>query len=298
METCTFEEFIEQAKNHMGARHPHTDPQPHRVDKNNGVSRTALVMRDPGSNTAPALYLDGAYEALRQGLPMWEALATVERMYDYAMQTGMEAPDLNDLDAVKDRVCFRLVNRESNREALKARPHRDFLDLSVVYAVELEGGKASVGVTDRMLLRWGISAEDLHGLAMANTPGLFPPAIPPMDRIPDRISGEECRPDIRPGMGAGMFVASNTSGDHGAGVMLYEGLCRKFAEYTGGSFHIIPSSIHELIFLPEGQGPDPETMRRMVEEVNRTRLAPEDVLSDSVYVYDAAADAIRIAAGR
>lgn len=295
METCTFEEFQEQAKNHMGARHPNTAPQLHRINKNNGISLTALIMWDPGSNTAPALYLDGAYEALRRGLPMGEALASVEWMYDHAMRMGMEAPDLNDLDAVKDRVCFRLVNRESNREALKERPHRKFLDMAVVYAVELEGGKASVGGTDRMLRRWGISAEELHSLALANTPRLFPARISGMDEILAEMADSLDAPLPEPGMCAALYAASNTSRDHGAGVMLYGGLCRKFAERIGGSFYILPGSVHEVLFLPEMPGLSAGGLGQMVEEVNATQLAPEEVLSDSVYYYDASADAIRIA---
>ena len=60
-------------------------------------------------------------------------------------------------------------------------------------------------------------------------------------------------------------------------------------------FVLIPSSIHECLFLPDDEGADVDTLRMMVREVNETQVAPEEVLSDSVYRYDPETDAVVIA---
>ena len=61
-----------------------------------------------------------------------------------------------------------------------------------------------------------------------------------------------------------------------------------------GYFYILPSSIHEVILVPESFGLEPERMQEMVKEINQTGVAPEEVLSDSVYYFDG--EEIRIVA--
>ena len=49
-----------------------------------------------------------------------------------------------------------------------------------------------------------------------------------------------------------------------------------------------------LILVPESFGLEPERMQEMVKEINQTGVAPEEVLSDSVYYFDG--EEIRIVA--
>ncbi len=83
-----------------------------------------------------------------------------------------------------------------------------------------------------------------------------------------------------------MFVATNTRKLNGAGVMFYNGLLRSFAQKIGKSFYILPSSVHELIFVPDNGGLDAGYLGMMVREINGTEVLPNEVLSDHVYRYD------------
>ena len=47
---------------------------------------------------------------------------------------------------------------------------------------------------------------------------------------------------------------------------------------------VIPSSIHELIVVPYNESID--DINAIVEEVNRTTVSAEDVLSGHIYYYD------------
>ena len=61
-----------------------------------------------------------------------------------------------------------------------------------------------------------------------------------------------------------------------------------------GIFYILPSSVHEVILLEDtGAGAAPE-LKKMVLEVNRTQVAPEEVLSDSLYYYDSTDKRVKI----
>ncbi len=92
-----------------------------------------------------------------------------------------------------------------------------------------------------------------------------------------------------------MYVASNSAGVFGACAMLHDMLLRQFAEETGDGFYILPSSVHEVLFLPvRGSGGDAESLGRMVREINAGVLEPGDVLSDHVYYYSAEKDRVSI----
>lgn len=43
--------------------------------------------------------------------------------------------------------------------------------------------------------------------------------------------------------------------------------------------------MHEVILLPDTGAPSAEELKRMVREVNDTQVAPEEVLSYSLYRY-------------
>jgi hypothetical protein len=58
------------------------------------------------------------------------------------------------------------------------------------------------------------------------------------------------------------------------------------AEKLGGSFYILPSSIHEILLVKDNGQFDRASLEKMVREVNATQVAPEDKLTDSVYHYD------------
>ena len=91
-----------------------------------------------------------------------------------------------------------------------------------------------------------------------------------------------------------MFVATNIKKVNGAGVILYDGLLRTFAEKIGGDFYILPSSVHEVIFVPANGDMDARYLIQMVKEVNATEVAPDEVLSDNVYMYYADEDRVEM----
>ena len=51
-------------------------------------------------------------------------------------------------------------------------------------------------------------------------------------------------------------------------------------------FWILPSSIHEVVLLPDGKyGEKAEELAVIVKDINDTQLAPEEILSYHVYRY-------------
>ena len=83
-----------------------------------------------------------------------------------------------------------------------------------------------------------------------------------------------------------MYVATVPDKVHGAGVLAYQDFMDKAAERAGGDFFILPSSIHEILIVPDNGKMNLKDLEAMVREVNVTQVSPADKLTDSVYHYD------------
>ena len=81
-------------------------------------------------------------------------------------------------------------------------------------------------------------------------------------------------------------VLSNVKRVHGAICMLYPDVLENLAQEEQRSFYILPSSVHEVILLADTGSGLPGELKAMIAEVNSTQVAPEEVLSDSLYYYD------------
>lgn len=121
---------------------------------------------------------------------------------------------------------------------------------------------------------------------------LFPPQIKRLDSILlaylERGLGKGIVPqDIREVLEQNpMYILQNEQRINGATVMAYEGLLTRIYEKLGGGFYIIPSSIHELLLMPDTKRINEEMVRKTIFQINREHVEPEERLSDSLYHYD------------
>ena len=83
-----------------------------------------------------------------------------------------------------------------------------------------------------------------------------------------------------------MLVATTEGAFMGASVIQYPGFMDMAAEKVGGDFFILPSSIHEVLLLPDDGRADHHELAAMVQAINAAEVAPADRLSDNVYHYD------------
>lgn len=251
----------------------------HQVRKNNEVSLECIVILKEGENISPTFYLETYYQRYQEGETIGRIAAEIVGTYFRFKPSGKAdtARYLNPEWAM-DRIVYRLVNYRKNERLLAEMPHRRFLDLAVVYACVLElsdEGCASMPVRSSHAGAWGFSEEKLFALACGNTPRLLPHHLMTTDEVVWK--------DGQPEKKEFMYMLSNQQKSHGASAILYPGLPERLCRRIGGSFYVLPSSIHECILLPEQYAPAPGKLRELVKEINRTQLAPQDVLSDSVY---------------
>jgi hypothetical protein len=211
---------------------------------------------------------------------------------------------------MKTNIIFRLVNYEKNKKLLEKVPHVKYLDLAVTFHCLVHNDRNGIGtirITNEHLELWNISIEELQTLAAGNTIKRFPPKIRSMEEvikqmISDEAGHEVVSEDLQDTLfrdendtnQSKMYILSNSQGINGATCLIYLNVLKKFSEQIQSDLFILPSSIHEVILVPYDKSILKNSLVEMVNDVNRTQVACDEVLSDKVYYYSREKDAISV----
>ncbi len=196
---------------------------------------------------------------------------------------------ISDYEKVKDHTYLRMIPGDS--PVLKDTPHKMVEDMALVVNIHLESfsdenGRSCVVVSKPLMEMYGIDEKQLFADAeknsLANEPMVFTPLG---DMIKSLIESEELPSPEEAGIVT--YIATNKSGFQGAAVAGYPDFAEKAAETIGGSFYMIPSSVHEFILIKDDGMPKAKDLNAMIKNVNETVLEPRDILSAQCYHYDA-----------
>jgi hypothetical protein len=102
---------------------------------------------------------------------------------------------------------------------------------------------------------------------------------------PERVNLLDRGEPLVPEEVGGMYVLTNASGSLGAAALFYPDVKEKAAELLGGDYYILPSSVHEVILVPDSADIKAADLCDMVKQANRTVVDEKDILSDNVYHY-------------
>lgn len=272
------------------------------VRKNNGVILQGLVIRRGEDNIMPTIYLNSFLAAYEQGITFADIIRKIVSVYrDDAVGKEIDISFFCDFEKVKDRICFRLVNKEKNKELLEMAPFIPILDLAACFYYACEEGGVINGVIPvyhSHLEAWGVTDRELFECAVKNTPKLFPCEIMPMKSALREMLQEleEMGEDIGQKLEQiiPMMILTNSRKTYGACCIMYPKVLERLAGSVGGDYYLIPSSVHEFILLPLSQGRSAEELKEMIAEVNSSEIPPEDVLSDSLYLYSCKERCVKI----
>lgn len=272
----------------------------HRANKNNGVYYTGLRISEEGLNISPVIYIDRYFREYEKGETTIVGTAgRVVNTYNRERGTGMMIADMRyflNYDSVKQRVVYKLVNTEKNKELLEDVPHIEFMDLSIVFQCMIsqeEFGMASILIHNIHMKLWDVTKEDLYRAAEENTEKLMPYEIKSMAEVlceimeSEDLEGYNHEEEMEQfSDSVPMYVLSNKNRVEGAACMLYPNLIRDFADKVGSSLYIIPSSTHELLLLPTENDEGSAEIKSMIREINDTQVSEEEILSYYLYYYD------------
>lgn len=249
---------------------------------------------DVGRRMSPTIYINNMYDQYKKCGDIQSVLQTASETMVKAFEMDIMKPKL-DYSAAKDNIVFQLINTKQNAGMLAEMPHREFLNLSIIYRWVVamdETGIQSTMIKNDLAEQLGFTEEQLFHLAAENTCRLFPTVVKSMNEVMYEMLAKEGMPrEIAERMDGQileesiMYVLTNNRGLYGAVTMLYEDKLHSLSMKLEDDLYILPSSIHESIAVPASMG-TPEPLAAMVSAVNRTEVSLEERLSDQVYYYD------------
>ena len=288
------EKFVEDVKDRLYEQGAEVNVSVHEVNKLN-ESYEAITVTPEGSNIGVNIGIDKFYDALDNGRSYDEVVDKAVEVINNGInqRPDIDVATLTDYGIMKEKLAMEVVSAEANKEMLETVPHQDIEDMAVVYRFVLssdDDGRASILVTNQMIESMGVTPEQLHVDALENAPHIKPAEIKGMSEVMAEMMGVEqaemmgiypVAPEDEQ-----IFVATVPDKIHGAGVLAYQDFMDQAAERAGGDFFILPSSIHEILIVPDNGKMGLMELEAMVREVNATQVAPADKLTDSVYHYD------------
>jgi hypothetical protein len=291
------------------------------VRKNNGIYLRGILIAGKDSALSPAFYLNDQYKAdtnerNKCEQKIRETVSDIIRVYyDYCPAPGMDMSFFNSYEQMKEKVLYRLINYQKNRELLKEIPYKRFYDLAMVFYCDVKNDVIENGTIllyNTHLESWKVTVAEVYEDAVRNTPIRYPAVTQTMtevmkelmeQRLYKKYGDDEETKDLiqkllekeyaeleknkaKDAERSKMFVISNEQRLHGAAIMLYPDFLSCFAEQLQNDLYVLPSSVHEIIIVPAKEEHNRTEILQMVCEINATQVSPEEVLADTVYYYD------------
>lgn len=260
--------------------------------KGSGSTRLeACSISIPGKKVSPVFYPSYYFERYCNGTPFREIISCVEDSIRYTSDDIFDFEDVVDYREARGHIIPKLVNMKNNDELLEHVAHTTFLDLGVVfiYVIKVEGDEIiSFTLTREQIAEWGQTVDAVFYDSIDNAKRLFPLSI---ESIEDVLGLNDDR------LKSTFYVMSNTKRHYGAASMLYDHVLSDFAERIGESFSIIPSSVHEVLLVPDSLSIPADELRDMLLDVNSSIVKEEERLSDNVYHYSRDTGSLEIVGG-
>lgn len=285
---------------------------------NNNEYREVLhiVFTGGDAGICPAIYLDSLYEKYCEDKSNLEVLYTrgIEGKHGLDVYVEMviqmrnefepddivkeNARKLMDWNSVKNDVYPILVPRDGNEQFLASLIYTPFLDLAVIYEVRIredENGTVSSKISNDLFSRYELTKEELHEQAIRNMKKDGYLLTDMMSQMRGICLNEEPDEVESLAMETGnMYVLTNQSKRHGAAALLDEELLgEKIGNKTA---YIIPSSIHETLWLLADEDTSVERLNQIICDVNETEVKACEQLSDHCYIWDGEAKRVKMAA--
>ncbi len=198
---------------------------------------------------------------------------------DEVLNLGEEYED------IRPHLILELVRIEGNEKMLESVPHESIEDLALVYRFMI--GSESALIDYDFLDAYEISEEQLRSDAMENAQKTNPVRIRNLRDIIEELSGGQVPTELPEDGDSHLYFVGNKNNCLGASAYFYPGVMEHCAELLGGSYYVLPSSIHEVLLLKDDGNVDEHQLESMIADINASVVIPSERLTDHPYYYDA-----------
>lgn len=252
---------------------------------------------------APVIYLEDFYKDMQTyNEPIENILENIGSMYCDSIRNvshfiGREL-DLS-LEAVKDSITMRVSDMTLNKEMLKDKVvHPLGNNLCMTFYVSL-GDTTAACITESLAIANSyFDPEKLFELASERANKTDPVIF---GTILSQITGQGAQSLeslTKDGLDTDrMYVLTTASAQFGATALWRGNTMAKIAELLDDDYFVLPSSIHELLIIPEADAPSVSNMLSLVSDVNGAGevISEMDILSNTVFYYSRAEKKLSIA---
>ncbi len=276
------------------------------MKKNNGVVLDSIVIRRVDELICPNIYLRHFYEQYLEESDMEDICEQIIAGYRDAIPSMPIDPEtLISPESIREHVVYRLINYEKNSLMLSGVPHRQFLDLALIYYVMVHAGEIGEGaiLVNKSIMDYsGLTLDELDLAARHNTNNLLPAdfmKITDLLREFGEKAGAESYSDLsleEDSCCMPLYVLTNKDRQYGAYYMTDMEVLDRISQELEGDLYILPSSVHECMVVPAQNWDEPQSLALMVHDINQTQVSDEEYLADTVYRFDSEESILSIAA--
>lgn len=218
---------------------------------------------NPKEGTQSVFYLQNLFQDYQEGQSLTEIAEMVkENASKHAVFTGSKLTEFLKGNGWRKKLIAEVINTKVNEELLLELPHRNIFDLSVIYRIKFLNG--SIIVDNALTKNLNASEPELYEMAKENISESYPLFIAQVFET--------------------FYAVSNKEYLYGANAFLFEEKFEKMAESVDDDIYIIPSSIHELLFVRASLFTEEELLE-IVRDANRVAVSTEEFLSNNIYHY-------------
>ena len=250
------------------------------IEKEKNKKKIMIIVHEKENDDTTAFEVNQLVECIKNGrFSVKKAAEKLVEAYKIK-ETPEERKILLTREFVLENVTYKLINKQRNAKKLESVPHKDILDLAATYKVTYnaeDGRNIVIELDNETIETVNVSLDELDAAARKNSSkhGFIVMSMPYLG-----IASEE-EETI-------MHVITNPECHEGAIAMLYKDCLAKVAEVYDDNVIILPSSIHEIIVMPETQV---KTHLSDLKEIifgvnNEDCIAEDEVLGDLPYRFD------------
>ena len=251
-------------------------------NRRGGKPKDTVELKREGENFGRVFYIEDMYMEYMTGAVPEEIADGVVQMCTGGLPDGVLR--ILDYEQVKEHLTLRLVNYEKNREILDDLIYRPFLDLALTCRVICpaeENVLRTTAVSYALLDRWGVTEEEVFSQAIDCVRRREPAILRPLRDILTNMDADE----VSTSRESDLYILTTRTGISGACALLTSASVEILAERLERDILVLPSSIHEMLLLPDWGEWETSALRKIVKDINRNVVAEEDYLSDNVYRY-------------
>lgn len=260
------------------------------VVKSNDEKFHAIILEDPDKEVFPYVYLEDLYEQYENGTSISELAKYVVEVNTTPAPYDLKNIDFN-FDNIKDKLILKIVEISRNLERIENLLCKDtgngFALIPYIMFSKDESGMAMAAMTSGMVEEYGYDTEQIFAIAEKNT---LENDEPIMCNLAAMIMNMETSNNLlkadAPTLNSNMYIFTNESTMNGAVGFFIGETQQLIAQVLGENYYMLPSSIHEVMIVPESEAPSAKIMRDMVIDINNSVVDASEILSNRIFYYN------------